>query len=76
STADALKRLDGKVWAATVDRASLEKISMDYPILYEQVYNGSINVRVEGEQSPSQDFEPVQPTLDDVYFSLCKAETK
>ena len=76
ATADALKRLEGKVWAATVDHTTLEKIAVDYQVLYQQVFNGSINVRVEGAQLPSQDFEPVKPTLDDVFFSLCKSKSK
>ncbi len=76
STVDALKRLDGKVWAATIDKPTLEKVTKDYQLLYEQVFNGRINVRVEGEKPPSHDFELAKPTLDDVYFSLCKSEAK
>ena len=66
---DATKELEGKIWSKKIEREVLDLYTKQYKILSSN-YNtdNSLNIRVFGLEQPDEDFKPVSPQLDDVYF--------
>jgi ABC-type multidrug transport system ATPase subunit len=72
---EARKELIGRIWTKVVDRDDLEAHEAQYNLLSSN-YNedNSLNIRVFSDEQPSDDFKPVEPQLDDVYFIALKQD--
>lgn len=66
----AVEELRGRIWRRTVDRDELAAIERDLREVSTRLLAGRTMVHVYGEESPGPGFEPVDPKLDDVYFSV------
>ena len=66
----AVETMRGRVWERLVARDELPEIERDYDVLSTKLLAGRTVVRVYAETQPSTAFHPVDPELDDVYFSV------
>jgi ABC-type multidrug transport system ATPase subunit len=71
--ADPLRAIDelrGRIWRRTVTRDELPSLERELPVLATQMLAGRTVVRVYANAAPGAAFEPAEPDLKDVYFSV------
>ena len=66
----AVAELRGRIWSRTVSRAELPAVEQDVPVIATKLLAGRTIVHVYAESSPGHAFEPVEPDMKDVYFSV------
>jgi ABC-2 type transport system ATP-binding protein len=71
----AIAGLRGRVYQRAVERAELQSYSDRYAVISTKLFAGRTMIRVLADVSPGDGFEPVQPSLEDVYFSAMKVIT-
>ena len=69
---EAVARLSGRIWQRVVDRADVNTLA-GIPVISTRLHAGRNVVRVHADTTPGPGFEPVAPTLEDVYFSAVAA---
>jgi ABC-2 type transport system ATP-binding protein len=62
--------LNGRLWRVTVDRPDVARIRSSFPVLSSHLFAGRTRLHVLASSQPSPEFEPVEPALEDVYFSV------
>jgi ABC-2 type transport system ATP-binding protein len=65
----ALEGLRGRVWRKLIDRVELPRHERDYPVISTRMFAGRTVVHACHDAQPGPGFEPVEPTLEDVYFA-------
>jgi ABC-type multidrug transport system ATPase subunit len=66
----AIAELRGRIWRRTVTREELPVVEREMPVISTKLLAGRTIVHVYAESSPGAEFEPVEPDLKDVYFSV------
>ena len=66
----AIEALRGRIWRRSVGRAELPVLEREQPVISTKLLAGRTVVHVFAESSPGTGFEPIEPGLDDVYFSV------
>lgn len=66
----AMAELRGRIWRRTVSREELPALAAEMPVISTKLLAGRTIVHVHAESSPGAAFEPVEPELEDVYFSV------
>jgi ABC-2 type transport system ATP-binding protein len=66
----AIDEVRGRIWRRTVSRAELPALERELPVISTKLLAGRTIVHVFAESSPGAGFEPIEPGLDDVYFSV------
>lgn len=66
----AIDELRGRIWRRTVSRTELPALETEVPVISTKLLAGRTIVHVFAETAPGAAFEPVEPGLDDVYFSV------
>jgi ABC-2 type transport system ATP-binding protein len=66
----AVDELRGRIWRRIVPRTELREVEGKHAVISTKLLAGRTVVHVYGEESPGADFEPVQPDLEDVYFTV------
>jgi ABC-2 type transport system ATP-binding protein len=66
----AVAELRGRIWSRVVSRVELPTIEQEYPVIATKLRAGRTIVHVYAESSPGAAFEPVEPDMKDVYFSV------
>jgi ABC-2 type transport system ATP-binding protein len=66
----AIDALRGRIWRRTVTRDELAALEREHAVIATQLLAGRTSVHVHAESSPGAEFEPVEPDLKDVYFSV------
>jgi ABC-type multidrug transport system ATPase subunit len=66
----AMMELRGRIWRRTVSREGLAALEREVPVISTKLLAGRTIVHVYSESSPGAEFEPVEPELEDVYFSV------
>jgi hypothetical protein len=61
--------LRGRIWRRVVTREELPAVQSTLPVISTRLQAGSTVVRAYAERAPGVGFEPVEPELEDVYFS-------
>jgi ABC-type multidrug transport system ATPase subunit len=61
--------VEGKIWARFVTKGDLADFQKRHTVISTRLLGGRPLVHVYAERYPGDDFEPVQPTLEDVYFA-------
>ncbi len=64
--------LNGKVWRKTIDKAEIGPHSDRYNVISARLVGGRTVIHVRSNTNPGAGFEPVEPTLEDVYFATIK----
>ena len=62
--------LRGRIWRRIVSRDELAEVERRHAVISTRLLAGRTVVHVYGDASPGADFEPVEPGLEDVYFSV------
>ena len=65
----AVEKLRGHIWRRAIPRETLEAAQERLPIISTRLQSGETVVRAYGDAPPEAGFEPVEPDLEDVYFS-------
>jgi ABC-2 type transport system ATP-binding protein len=72
----AVAALNGRVWKRVVQKGELSAVERAHAVLSTKLVAGRPVVRVLNETTPGEGFEPVEPNLEDVYFStLARQDT-
>ncbi|MEJ7811867.1 MAG: ABC transporter ATP-binding protein [Gemmatimonadaceae bacterium] len=66
----AIDELRGRIWRRTLSRAELPALERELPVIATKMLAGRTIVHVHADTSPGAEFEPVEPDLKDVYFSV------
>jgi ABC-type multidrug transport system ATPase subunit len=66
----AVDELRGRIWRRIVARGDLASVEERHRVISTKLLSGRTVVHVYGETSPGAEFEPVEPSLEDVYFSV------
>ena len=69
SPASLIAELDGRIWRKTIDRDRMEAARKHLPVISTRLQTGRTVIHVLANEAPDNDFERVQPDLEDVYFS-------
>lgn len=65
----AIKDLRGKVWQQMIDKNLLPQVEQQHAVISTKLFAGKTIVHVFSHEKPGDGFEPVDPDLEDVYFS-------
>lgn len=68
-TNQSLQAITGKIWKQLIAKEELQQYREQYKIISTRVVEGKILIHAFAEQAPSPAFSPVEPDLEDVYFS-------
>ncbi len=63
-----LATLRGKIWRKVTTRAELPGLQKDLRVISTRLITGRPVIHVHHDAAPGPDFEPVEPSLEDVYF--------
>ncbi|MDX2247968.1 MAG: ABC transporter ATP-binding protein [Bacteroidia bacterium] len=68
--AEAVQKLNGKIWRVIIDRDELENYRNNYTVISDQLMPaGKIQLDVLAEANPGETFRAIEPDLEHVYFS-------
>jgi ABC-2 type transport system ATP-binding protein len=65
----AVEKLRGRIWRSVIAREELQTVQAHFPVISKRLQSGRTVVRAYADGSPAAGFEPVEPDLEDVYFS-------
>jgi ABC-type multidrug transport system ATPase subunit len=65
-----VEELRGRIWRRIVSRDELPEVERQHAVISTRLLAGRTVVHVYGDASPGAGFEPVEPGLEDVYFSV------
>lgn len=64
-----IKELQGRIWRRTIAKGDLETYQKNFPVISTRLFAGKTMVNVVSDAQPEPEFEPVAPSLEDVYFT-------
>jgi ABC-2 type transport system ATP-binding protein len=67
--AKAVASLKGLIWRRVVEKTKLPQVEVDYNIISTKLMAGKTVVHIYSNEHPGNDFEQVNPDLEDVYFA-------
>lgn len=70
--AQAVRVMEGRVWRRQVERAELPGFERALPVISTTLVGGRTVIHVVGDGPPDASFEPVEPDLKDVYFTVIR----
>src|SRR5689334_9061422 len=70
--ARAVAAMEGRVWRRQVERAELAGFEQALPVISTTLVGGRTVIHVFGDERPDPSFEPVEPDLKDVYFTVIR----
>lgn len=73
--ASCIADLDGSIWSRSCEREELENLRLHHQVISNKRRAGKITVHIHAEIQP-EGFAPVQPDLEDVYFSALAASAQ
>ncbi|MDB4912743.1 MAG: putative transporter ATP-binding protein [Gemmatimonadetes bacterium] len=65
----AIDGLKGRIWRRVIERSALAGVEREHAVISTKLLAGRTVVHVYGDTLPAAGFEPVEPDLEDVYFS-------
>lgn len=65
----AMEGVQGRIWRRIVEKSSLPQLEREHKIISTKLLSGRTVVHIYSEEEPGGGFEPVEPDLEDVYFS-------
>jgi ABC-type multidrug transport system ATPase subunit len=66
---EAVAALRGRIWRKLTDKTALPALEQEHQLISAKLLRGRILVHVHSQARPANGFEPVEPDLEDVYFS-------
>jgi ABC-2 type transport system ATP-binding protein len=74
--ADAVENIQGMVYEKTIEREELDAHQQQYEIISEKLVAGKPIIHIWSESDPGNGFKPVDPNLEDVFFSKIRMSNK
>lgn len=68
-----ISELEGRIWRKEVNQGDLENLGPESTLLSTHLNAGRTVARIGSASCPGQDFTPVAPNLEDVYFTALRA---
>jgi ABC-type multidrug transport system ATPase subunit len=68
----AVRAVRGRVWRREVPREELNSFEAAHPVISTTLVGGRTVVHVHGDALPDDSFQPVEPDLKDVYFTVMR----
>ena len=65
----AVEGLKDKIWRRTVEKSMLVELEREHKVISTKLLSGRTVAHIYSEVDPGSGFEPVQPDLEDVYFT-------
>ena len=65
----AVEGLQGRIWRRIVEKDALPQMEREHQVISTKLLSGRTVVHIYSKESPGGDFKPVEPDLEDVYFS-------
>ncbi len=65
----AVEGLSGRIWRSVIEKSTLAAVEREHAVISTKLLSGRTVIHVYSEGQPGAGFEPVQPDLEDVYFS-------
>lgn len=62
--------IDNTLWQATINKAQLAQYQQQHCVISHRLVAGNVQVHVVSDTCPAADFSPINPDLEDLYFSL------
>jgi ABC-2 type transport system ATP-binding protein len=72
----AIASLRGRVFMRAVQRAELATYNATHAVISTKLLAGRTVIRVLADGSPGDDFAPIEPTLEDVYFAAMRSRAE
>jgi len=69
----AIADLRGRIWRRVIAKSDLRTLEREHAVISTKLLAGRTVAHVYGQTSPGAGFEPVEPNLEDVYFSAISA---
>jgi ABC-type multidrug transport system ATPase subunit len=66
----AIQSLRGAIWRRLISRDELPALEQEHAVISTKLLGGRTLVHVYSQSAPGPEFEPVDPDLEDVYFSV------
>src|SRR5918993_5989816 len=67
--ATAIRKLQGKIWKTLVNKNQLPQLHRDFKIISTRLLSGRTVIHVYSDVAPGNDYELIEPDLEDVYFT-------
>jgi len=67
-----ISELDGRIWRKELNQGDLENLGPESTLLSTHLNAGRTVARIGSASNPGQDFTPVAPNLEDVYFTALR----
>jgi ABC-2 type transport system ATP-binding protein len=64
-----IEGIEGKIWSRFISKSELPQFQRKHTVISTRLLSGRPLIHVYAERYPGDDFEPIHPTLDDVYFA-------
>jgi ABC-type multidrug transport system ATPase subunit len=64
-----IEGIEGKIWARFVTKGELAAFQKRHTVISTRLLSGRPLIHVFADRYPGDDFEPIHPTLEDVYFA-------
>jgi ABC-2 type transport system ATP-binding protein len=65
----AIEEIRGKTWKKIIGRDELDAHASSYAVISSRLFAGRVMIHVFADSQPDRSFEPVEPDLEDVYFT-------
>jgi ABC-2 type transport system ATP-binding protein len=65
----AVAELKGRIWRRVIEKERLAELEREHDVISTKLLAGRTLVQVHADASPGPGFEPVEPDLEDVYFT-------
>ncbi len=63
-----IKEFEGKIWERDITGVNMDSFEKAFRIISTRLFAGKNIARIYSEKNPHEDFKPVDPILEDVYF--------
>jgi len=67
---DFMNELNGKLWRKAISKNDTPEYEKNYQLISTQFNMGKLNIHIQSETNPMNDFEAIVPSLEDAYFSI------
>ncbi len=64
-----IKKLDQKIWKGLIEKSDLVEIEKENDVISSRLYLGKVQVRIFSESPMQNEFESVNPEIEDLYFA-------
>jgi ABC-type glutathione transport system ATPase component len=73
---DLIARLHGWVWRRVIDKGEIDAARKHLNVISTRLREGRTEIHVVSDARPSPEFQPIEATLEDVYFAILTASRK